>query len=360
MTPLAEKIRREIELTGPISIAHYMAQCLFDPQYGYYTTREPFGAAGDFITAPEISQMFGEMLAAWWLSARSTLNLPHLVLAEAGPGRGTLMNDMLRTIRKVSPQSLPQVLMIEASSRLTQVQKELLRHHGIEMTWTDTFSSLPAVPMGIVANELFDAIPVRQFVKTADAWLERMVRLGDDGSFEFALGTARLHPRLMPRGHEREPEGQIFEYDPARQAVIESIALHLRQHEGFALFIDYGHAVSGFGDTLQAVRKHQPVGIFDHPGEVDLTTHVDFQSLARRAQANGIHASSVIEQEGFLIGTGIRQRAARLQAGSPPEKAAHINTALERLIGGDKMGSLFKVLALSSQKVDIYPLKFWH
>ena len=186
------------------------------------------------------------------------------------------------------------------------------------------------------------------------------MHLDAGGAFEFALGTAKLDPTLLPPGGETEPEGQIFEYDPARRAVIETLALHLRLHGGFALFIDYGHAACGFGDTLQAVGRHQPVGIFDSPGEVDLTTHVDFQSLARCAEASGIHASEIMEQGSFLVETGIRQRAARLQTSSPPDKAVHINTALERLVGANEMGSLFKVLVLSNRKVDMYPLKFWH
>ncbi len=359
MTPLAIKLRRQIALTGPISVADYMARCLYDPEHGYYTTRDPFGAAGDFVTAPEISQMFGEILAAWWLAARVAMQLPDLVLAEAGPGRGTLMNDMLRTMTKVGGGILPDVVMIETSARLAGIQKSVIDRFPARQVWIDSFEMLPPRPVGLVANELLDAIPVRQFVKTKAGWLERMVTARAD-AFEFTLSATQLDPAILPPGHDSEPDRQIFEYAPARLAMIETICRHLNTHGGFALFIDYGHAGPGFGDTLQAVRNHQMVSIFDRPGEADITSHVDFDSIARIAVQNGQHASNVMEQGAFLLGAGIGERAEQLTALTSGQRVTDIETALHRLVSSEKMGRIFKVLAISSKSTHLLPLKFWH
>jgi SAM-dependent MidA family methyltransferase len=359
MTPLEKKLRRQIALTGPLSVADYMAQCLFDPDHGYYTTREPFGTKGDFTTAPEISQMFGEIIAAWWVAARNALNLPDLHMAEIGPGRGTLMDDMLRTIGKLSG-ALPPVHMIEASPRLRAIQRGTLARHGADVVWHAQVSDLPPVPAGIIANELFDALPVRQFQKSENGWLERVVQLDGNGELAFALSLNQLEPRLLPVEYQAAAQGAIFEYAPARLAFTEMIAQHLKENGGFALFTDYGHANSGFGDTLQAVRAHQYVSVLDRPGESDLTSHVDFEALSKIAQACGLFVTQIISQEDFLTGAGIKQRAAQLAAKAGPDAAHSINLALERLTGSGSMGGLFKVMAVASQPFDAHPLKFRH
>ena len=352
MTPLEEKLRRQIRLTGPISIADYMAQCLFDPLFGYYTSREPFGPSGDFTTAPEISQLFGEMIAAWWLSTREIVQIPNLALVEIGPGRGMLMNDMLRTIGKLHGNQLPDVHMVEISPRLAKMQRDTLTRHKANITWHLSPASLPHAPLGIVANELFDAIPLRQFVKTTTGWFERMVRLNEQGALAFGLGPTQLNEALLPNGYTDEPEGQIFEYAPARLAMTDKLARHLKRHGGFALFVDYGHAKSGFGDTLQAVRQHVFANVLDYPGEADLTSHVDFESLSKNAQFHGLHATQIIGQGEFLTGIGIKQRAQILKAGASASVANDIDTGLNRLISDDEMGSLFKVLGLFSAASD--------
>ena len=358
MNPLQEKLVRHIRQGGPISVADYMGHCLFDPHHGYYTTREPFGGRGDFVTAPEISQMFGEMLAVWWLASEAGLGLSNVALAEIGPGRGTLMDDMLRTIAKLTGGGLPQVEMVELSPRLSSAQREKLRAHAAKITWHSGVQFLPEQPLGIIANELFDAIPVHQFVKTRTGWFERMIRADSDGGLEFSLGPSRLDLSLLPPGHEGEPEGQIFEHSPARLAMAEKIAAHLKRFGGFALLIDYGHAATGFGDTLQAVRGHAYASVLEHPGEADLTAHVDFLDLARVAAATGAFVSGTVEQGAFLRALGIVDRASVLKANTSAASASAIEASLKRLVADTEMGILFKVLALSSQKRDLLPLKF--
>ena len=330
-----------------------MALCLLDPDFGYYTTREPFGAAGDFTTAPEVSQMFGEMLAAWWVSARQAVELPGMALAEIGPGRGTLMADMLRTIGKLGVGAPPEVHLVEASPRLMLAQKEKLTDAGADISWHFGPETLPDAPLGIIANELFDAIPAAQHVKTADGWFERQICIGNDGRPDFCVGVTKLDETALPVSHTAQPEGQIFETAPARIAMLQSLARRIKRNGGFALFIDYGHAEPGFGDTLQAVKNHRYAGVFDHPGEDDLTSHVDFAALAQAARGQGLFASEIISQGMFLYGCGIEARAARLNS---PESAA----ALHRLTAGNEMGRLFKVLCISSAPVDLPPLKIQH
>jgi SAM-dependent MidA family methyltransferase len=360
MTPLEARIREEIRQNGPVSVERYMALCLFHPDFGYYTTREPFGAAGDFTTAPEISQMFGEMLAAWWVSARQAMDLPDMVLAEIGPGRGTLMQDMLRTIRRLDKGALPAVHLVEASPRLTQAQKEKLKAIGAPIAWHTSPETLPASPVGILANELFDAIPAAQYLKMEHGWFERTVRIGIADQLEFGVGMNRLDEAILPAGHAAQPVGQIFEYAPERLKMLQSVARHIKVQGGFALFIDYGHAEPGFGDTLQAVKKQKYAGVFDDPGEADLTSHVDFASLAAVARAEGLCVHEIMNQGDFLKGCGIDARAQRLKSGASDAAARTIDSALRRLTDNSEMGSLFKVLCISSANIDLPPLKIPH
>jgi SAM-dependent MidA family methyltransferase len=353
MTPIEAILRRRIELAGPISVADYMAECLFHPEHGYYISRDPFGVQGDFTTSPEISQMFGEIIAAWWLAAHAAMGLPDMHLCEIGPGRATLMDDMLRTIRKLT-SALPPVHMVEAAPRLAARQKSLLLKHEALKTWHGQMNTLPGAPIGFVANELFDAIPVRQFQKAQGRWLERMVQVTETGILGLTLSHNEMDHAHLPSNHQLVKDGSLFEYAPARLAMMQRIADHLCANGGFALIIDYGHKRSGFGDTLQAVRAHNFVSIFDHPGESDLTSHVDFEALVKAATACGLFASGIITQREFLLDAGIAQRAAQLPASAIAE------TALERLTANDKMGKLFKVLAIASRPFDAYPLKFDH
>lgn len=346
MTGLKKRIAGLIAASGPISVADYMALCLFDPADGYYTTREPFGTAGDFTTAPEISQMFGELVAVWLNAAWQASGCPAgATLAEIGPGRGTLMKDMLRALRKLDP-AFPNVSMIETSARLREIQKQTLANSGAQIGWHETVSSLPDAPLFIVGNELFDAIPTRQFVKLGAAWHERAVGLDEAGELAFIAGPATIEPALLPPEAETALEGSIFELAPARTGTMESIAERIAASGGAGLFLDYGHLKPGIGDTLQALRKHQYDDVLATPGEADLTSHVDFAALAMAARAHGLD-THLATQGDFLLAMGLLERAGKLGADADETGRDKIRSEVERLAGPDAMGSLFKVLAIA-------------
>lgn len=309
----------------------YMRLCLLHPQHGYYATRDPFGAAGDFITAPEISQMFGELvglaLAQAWLDQGSPAPF---TLAELGPGRGTLMADALRATRAVPGfHASARVTLIEASPHLRQVQTGRLGR----ITHLDHAADLPEAPLFLIANEFFDALPIRQFQRVAGGWAERMVTLTDDG-----LSLALAPPVDRP---PHAPDGEIREDCAEALPVIEAVAARIARHGGAAIIVDYG-VFDGHGDSLQALRRHAPEGIFDHPGEADLTAHVDFAPLAAAALRAGAAVSTPAPQGAWLDALGIAQRAARLtQAGDAAAEAARL-----RLTDPAQMGQLFKVLGI--------------
>ncbi|MFT0859472.1 class I SAM-dependent methyltransferase [Ancylobacter sp. G4_0304] len=346
-TGLAALIARRIAADGPMNVAEYMAECLFHPQHGYYTTHEPFGAAGDFVTAPEISQMFGELLGLWaadcWMRMGSP---PRFILAELGPGRGTMMADVLRATRIVPGfHAAAQVVLVEASPRLRAKQAATLSAYPVD--WRGRFEDIPDGPLILLANEFFDALPIRQFVRTATGIAERMVGLGEDGALAFGLRPdARPDPadaaRLMAAR-----EGALLEVCPSGTAIAGDIAARVSREGGTALFIDYGHA-GGFGDTLQALKSHAYDDVLAHPGDADLTAHVDFAALAQAGMAAGALALGPIPQGAFLARLGIAARAERLKAKAAPDAAAAIDAATRRLAGTgkDEMGALFKALAL--------------
>ena len=361
-TPLGEKIKGLVRTTGPISVAEYFALCLSDPQHGYYQTREPFGSGGDFVTAPEISQIFGEMLGVFVVNAWQRHGSPALVrLVEIGPGRGTMMADMLRVIGRVAPAlyDAATLHLVETSARLRQVQQATLSAHAAKISWHDDLAQVPDGFTLLSANELFDAIPIRQFVKTADGFRERMIGLDDDGELAFTVGVAGLDTALMPPTANSERHGAIFEAAPARQAVMLSICERLMRFGGSAVMIDYGHMVSGFGDTLQAVYAHEYDPPLAHPGMADLTSHVDFENLAATAAGAGVFVNGCIRQGDFLVGLGIEERAARLGRGKSLTAQQDIIDAVERLAGAGvgRMGELFKVLAISGTPVQLEPFR---
>jgi SAM-dependent MidA family methyltransferase len=354
---LKDRIRRLIRTDGPMSVSDYMAMCLFDPENGYYTTREPFGEGGDFVTAPEISQMFGEMVGAWLVHAWRALGRPQpFALVEMGPGRGTLMRDIMRTAR-IDPAFLAaaQVHLVETSERLRGVQAETLVPLAVH--WHSELTTLPTVPMLFVANELFDAVPVRQFEQTPNGWCERRVGLDADGNLAFVPGLPVSDPSLLPPGADAAPEGAVFEYAPAREAIAANLGERLTAHGGTALVIDYGHIRSGFADTLQALRAHHFVSVFHEPGSADLTSHVDFESLGRAAESAGATALPAMTQGDFLLSLGLAERAGALGHGKDEKTQAEIRAAAERLAGTGKaqMGGLFKVLCLTGAPLALPP-----
>ncbi|MGH6763434.1 MAG: class I SAM-dependent methyltransferase [Phyllobacterium sp.] len=357
MSTLKDRIIRLIETNGPISVADYMGLCLGDSESGYYMTREPFGRSGDFITAPEVSQMFGELIGVWCLSAWEALGKPsRFVFAEIGPGRGTLMKDLLRAASRLMPDfsAGADIWMIETSPRLTGMQKATLADAPVPITWADSFDALPSGPLILVANELFDALPTHQYVKAWNRFAERMVGLDDRGQLCFAAGAGSVDPDLLPRGYDHAPEGAIFEAAPARSALMDSISHRLSAHRGAALLIDYGHLKSDFGDTLQALGHHKPQDVFEAPGEADLTSHVDFDVLEQISRASACLTATMTQGE-FLLAMGLLERAGQLGRGKSEADQEQLHIDVERLAGPDQMGTLFKVLCVSDPATQPFP-----
>nr|WP_256515204.1 class I SAM-dependent methyltransferase [Alsobacter ponti] len=339
-----------IAAEGPISVARYMALCLGHPRHGYYMTRDPFGEAGDFITAPEISQMFGELIGLWCADTWGRLGAPaRLRLVELGPGRGTLMADALRAARVLPAfRAALDVHLVETSPVLRERQRRTLAGANIEPTWHDDVSTLPAGPMLVVANEFFDALPLRQFVRTPRGWCERLVGLGADD--RLAIG---LSPEPEPALTLAAPEGAVLEVAEASAALMRRLAARIAREGGALLAIDYGHAASGLGDTLQAVKGHRFVDPLAEPGEADLTVHVDFAALARVARAEGAAVFGPTTQGSFLEALGLSARAAVLKR-APTADAAGIDAAVSRLAGtgAEDMGALFKAIAVTQPGLD--------
>jgi SAM-dependent MidA family methyltransferase len=344
---LKSRIVALIEAQGPMSVAQFMTLALLDPAEGYYATRDPFGAGGDFVTAPEVSQMFGEMVGLWLVQAWADQGCPkNPRLVELGPGRGTLMADILRTAA-VAPEFLADldVVMIEASPVLATMQAEKLRGLGADVSWQAQFDdSLADRPLFLVANEFFDALPVRQYVKTPRGWCERMVT-ALNGELNFALAPVPVPLPTIPQDREAAPEGGVYENSPASIALAEQIAAIIAAKGGAALMIDYGYdAVTGFAETLQAVGGHRFVDTLDQPGEDDLSAHVDFAALAAAGKRGGAVVRGPVTQGMFLATIGLVERAEQLMK-TNPESAQTLIAATERLIGNDQMGRLFKALA---------------
>ena len=317
MTPLERALRERIAADGPITVEAFMAAC---NEY-YYATRDPLGAAGDFTTAPEISQMFGEMVGACLVDAWSRAGMPREAgYVELGPGRGTLAADALRVLRSAGFSG--RVHLVEASPVLREMQKASLSDVRVHAS----IEELPEAPLLLVANEFFDALPIKQMVEG----IERRITAMSDG-----LAFDR--------------DGEIVELSPAREIAAATIAERLAKNGGVALLIDYGHERSTRGDTLQAVRRHRFSPVLTNPGEQDLTSHVDFEALARAASNAGAKVTQLIGQGEWLQRLGIEIRAASL-AKSNPERSDEIQSALRRLTGADQMGQLFKVIAIHCPK----------
>jgi NADH dehydrogenase [ubiquinone] 1 alpha subcomplex assembly factor 7 len=335
---LKARLQAEIAAAGPITVADYMLRCLHDPQDGYYAARPALGARGDFITAPLVSQMFGELIGLWLIEAWRGLGAPpRLILAEAGPGDGTLMGDVLRAAR-LDPAFLAacEVWLIETSEPLRRLQAERLADAAPR--WATSLAELPSdAPLLLVANEFLDCMPVRQFQCTASGWAERVVGL--DGAGELAFG---LRPAAA-MGCD-VPVGGVVEHSPAQEAFAAELAERLVGQGGAALLIDYGRAAAGSGDTLQALAGHQKVDPLTAPGEADLTVHADFPAVLAAARGAGAHGA-LLSQGEFLRRLGIETRAAAL-ARARPDRAETIGRQLGRLTAADQMGELFKAAAI--------------
>ena len=355
---LKEKLAFQIARQGPMPLAAYMHACLTDPQFGYYTTRQGIGEKADFITAPEISQMFGELIGGWCAAAWQQLGCPDpFCLAELGPGRGTLMADLLRAASHGEGfVEAARLVLVEASPLMRERQKIALQPWQARLgrlAWADHVSGLPDMPLIAVANEFLDALPFRQYVKSQEGWRETGIGTDEDGKLIPVTQPALADPAILPEGTEREPEGAVFEHAPAREAVAGEIATRLLEHKGAALFIDYGHSVSGFGDTFQAMRGHGYADPFAEPGLHDLTSHVDFEHLKAAAGSAGLPHAALTSQGNFLLELGLLERAGALGNGKDQAAQESLHRQVERLAGADQMGTLFKVLRLTSPALDL-------
>ena len=358
MTPLEAELLDRIALNGPMTLAEFMAEALTHPRHGYYATRDPLGVAGDFITAPEVSQMFGELIGLWCAVVWQGMGAPDpFVLAELGPGRGTLMADALRAARRVPGfRDAARVHLVETNPVLRERQAQSLADAGLRgaPAWHDDFAALPDGPMLLIANEFFDALPVRQFERGESGWHERLVAASADGTaLCLALGPAGSLPSLVPKGLADAAPGKTVEICPGGIALAHALGSRLAEQRGAALIIDYGYAPSQPADTVQAVRGHAYCGILEQPGETDLTAHVDFDALAGAAGEGGARVFGPLGQGAFLERLGLKPRSEMLLAGATPDQAAAIKAAYERLTAADQMGELFKAFAL--QHPDLAP-----
>ena len=347
MSELLDILRREIRLQGPIRLARYMDICLSHSNHGYYPKQDPLGRAGDFTTAPEISQMFGELIGIWAGVVWQQMGQPSAVnLVELGPGRGTLMADALRAI-SIVPSFLDAIAvhLVEISPALRAVQAEALAAHG--PVWHDNDTTLPVGPLIIIANEFFDALPILQFERRASLWHERLVGLAEDGQLCFVLSPPQSTNPMVPDSHKNAPDGTIVEVCPAAWNIVARLADAVGQHGGGALIIDYGHDGRHAGDTFQAVKNHRFHPPFEMPGEVDLTAHVDFGALASAANTLSTVAYGPLAQGAFLEALGIRERADALMKEAPVALRDEIRSALARLTGTEEMGTLFKAMAIA-------------
>lgn len=353
MTPLVVKLARRIAETGPLSLHAYMAACLADPEHGYYRARPVIGGSGDFITAPEISQVFGELLGLWSAVVWQQMGSPtSFQLVEIGPGRGTMMVDVLRAAHRVPGfLSAARVVLVEPSPVLRDAQRQSLAPSGVDLRWVVDPAELEGAPTILLANEFLDVIPITQIVRRDDGWHERTVGLDENGALAFGENTAIWHGEL-PESAAHAPAGAILELRDLTH-VARALSRIAAQGPFAALFIDYGHEATGFGDTLQAVRQHRSEHPLASPGEADLTAMVDFEAAAAAFADDWTVVERLMPQAEFLGALGITERASRLMAANPA-RAAEIEAGVARLIAPNGMGSRFLALGVRSQ--DMGPL----
>jgi NADH dehydrogenase [ubiquinone] 1 alpha subcomplex assembly factor 7 len=343
---LEQQIEFQIRTSGPMSVATYMGLCLTHPSKGYYKNQDPFGANGDFITAPEISQMFGELIGFWVVNLWQQMNEPKtFTLLELGPGRGTLMSDVLRVCcRAPGFRDALDLRLFETSPTLVAEQKARLEPY--EPKWLENFENAGSGPIIILANEFFDALPIRQFVRKENGWHERQIGLDGDKRV-FGLSPTPIPPMSMPPGVADAQIDEILEFSFGGAQLMSRLSQLVSRQGGAMLAIDYGYARTQTGETLQGVRRHAYTDVLEAPGEVDLSAHVDFEALASVARQSGLAVQPLQTQAGFLTDMGIAHRAAAL-ARANPNLAQDIRAAEQRLIGPDQMGELFKVLCAHS------------
>lgn len=351
MSELTRALVRRIAIGGPIPVSELMNEALLNPQHGYYRHAAPIGRHGDFTTAPEISQVFGELIGAWLAERWLAVGRPDPVrLVELGPGRGTLLADALRATRRIAGfHGALRLHLVDVNPHLRSLQQSALASYGIAIAWHERLDDVPDGPLLLVANELFDALPVRQLQRTPTGWSERMVGLDATGrSLAFALAPGRSPLTVLLDTAMREAAqapGTIVEVSPARVALADEIARRVVCHRGAALIVDYGYPASRTGASLQAVRAHRRAEVLEDLGLNDLSALVDFGALSRVAVEAGAHVAGPVAQGDFLQALGAASRAGRLVAAAP-QRAGEIESAIRRLIDPAQMGTLFQVLAI--------------
>ena len=343
---IEKKIKDLIKKSGPISISQYMEICLWDDINGYYTSNQVLGGDGDFITSPEISQTFGELIGLWALSFyQEFINKKRLFITELGSGRGTLLKDAIRTIYKVTNNKVKlEITILEKSERLITLQKENLKNKNVK--WISDIKGLSLEPQIIIANEFFDALPINQYVRSSEGWHEKKITI-KNGELCFTLDNKIWVPSDSIFSDFKI--GDTLEYSERTISIFSNICNHLIKYDGVFLLVDYGN-ISGIGDTLQAVNKHKFKGVLDKPGQSDLSSHVNFRLLKEIAIKKNLYVSPVKEQRNFLLELGIKERLKSLTKNISQAKAEKVDSEVKRLIDPDKMGSLFKVFALTKTK----------
>lgn len=343
--PLETYLRQQIAASGGLSIADYMQACLVHSAYGYYMKGQPIGLKGDFVTAPEISQMFGELIGAWYRDLWHQMgqpSSPHLI--ELGPGRGTLMQDLLRSFPGIFD-----VHMVEISPALQFEQQRKLQNHSINWHTTvdQALDACNKGPVFIIANEFFDALPIRQFQHVNDRWYERIITI-DPESDELCFSLKAVQAAVKD---SKAGEGDIIEVSPLSLEITCKIADKICKSNGAGLIIDYGYQTPTLTSTLQAVREHSYHGFLKDPGLADLTAHVNFAALIKEATQIGARVHGPAFQGAFLMDLGIEIRAKMLQLNLSNSQCSIIETALERLVNPAQMGTLFKVLAITAPSI---------
>jgi NADH dehydrogenase [ubiquinone] 1 alpha subcomplex assembly factor 7 len=346
---LTERLVRHIRAQGPMTVAAFMAMALHDPRGGYYARRQPLGAAGDFITAPEISQIFGELIGLWCADLWQRMGRPDpVIVAELGPGRGVLMADLLRAASGIAGFCQAMRLHLVETSPVLRAE-QAARLSAAAPTWHAELGGLPEAPLLLIANEFLDALPIRQLVRGHDHWAERLVAVDPDGRLCFTVAAeSPTLSLLVPPPRRDAATGTIVELCPAAAALAAAVAERLSHHRGAALFVDYGYANAAPGSTLAAIGVHQAAGLLDAPGTADLSAHVDFAAFAAAARAGGADVYGPASQGDFLTALGAELRLAALLRRAMPGQHAALETGLRRLLDPAEMGTLFKTLAVTS------------
>ena len=348
---LEDELKMLISQSGPMTMAQYMGNCLSHPKYGYYMNKDPFGVEGDFTTAPEVSQMFGEMLGMWIANTWQAMDSSAAIqLIELGPGRGTLMADILRVLNIVPAlKEKLSVHMVEMSETLTQAQQANLKQESeLNIKWHKSLNDVPKGTAFIIANEFFDALPAHQFEYNSEGWCERMMGLeGDKLTPCLSAPTSALFMCDEALRNNAKP-ADILEVSPLSITIMGDISRRIKDHGGAALIIDYGYLKSAYGDSLQALKNHAHCSPFENAGHADITTHVNFEILSKCASELGLDVFGATSQGEFLGQMGIAMRAEKLSANATEKQKDDIKAAIKRLTGSDEMGTLFKVMAVST------------